>query len=89
MGRSKKETERQTVGFDSRLHDWVQKYADEHGIDFSAAVNFLLAEQRDVTERKRRFEQDYERRISEIGNPNDGDVPTDDSGKPSDAAGAE
>ena len=42
MGRPKKEQERTTVSLGKKTKELVQHYAEDRGIDFSAAVNVLL-----------------------------------------------
>lgn len=44
MGRPKKDQDRTTVSMNKRTKELVRRYADERGIDFSAAVNVLLYE---------------------------------------------
>lgn len=59
MGKKKKEATRQTISIDQKIYDWVADYADKHGIDFTAAVNHLLADAKEMITERRSWEKQH------------------------------
>lgn len=80
MGRPKKDQVKQSVGINRRHYDWITEYAEENGIEFSAAVNVILRKGIKLVE--------AEERAGEEHPPHDqNDDEQVDSGKRSNAAG--
>lgn len=82
MGRQKQDKVKQSVGIARHHYDWIAKYADEHGIEITAAVNTLLRKGIKLAEAEERAGVDP-RLDAESLDEND------DQAKRSDAAGGE
>lgn len=56
MPRESKNAVKKSVAVDANTYDWIVDYASRRGIDYTAAVNFLLSEAREKIERSDRIE---------------------------------
>ncbi|WP_018526949.1 hypothetical protein [Alkalispirochaeta alkalica] len=62
MPRASKDTVKQSVNVDAGTYQWIMEFSKRKGLnDYSAAVNFLLAEAREKIERQDRIEEARER----------------------------
>lgn len=57
MGKEKRDTEKKSISVDRRIYNWIMDYAREHGMDYTSAVNFLLAEAKKEIERVERMKE--------------------------------
>jgi len=57
MAKEKKDTEKKSIAVDRKIYDWIMTYAREHGMDYTSAVNFLLAEAKKEIERVERMKE--------------------------------
>lgn len=62
MPRASKDTVKQSVNVDARTYEWIMEFSKRKGLnDYSAAVNYLLAEAKEKIERQDRIEDARER----------------------------
>jgi hypothetical protein len=55
MPRESKDAVKRSVAVDSQTFEWVNRYAQRKGIDYTAAVNMLLASAKEEIEREDRI----------------------------------
>ena len=58
MARESKGGVKKSVAVDPNTYAWVTDFAKEHGMDYTAAVNYLLVEARKEIERMERLKTD-------------------------------
>jgi hypothetical protein len=57
MPRESKDAVKRSVAVDSQTFEWVSGFARRKGIDYTAAVNLLLAEAKEEIERQDRIKE--------------------------------
>lgn len=60
MPRESKGDIKRSVAVSPETYEWVMQYADEHGMNYTATINFLLAEARKEIERVERIRDAHE-----------------------------
>lgn len=68
MPRESKDAVKRSVAVDSQTFEWVSRYAQRKGIDYTAAVNMLLASAKEDIEREDRIKdarEDAYKRVDE------------------------
>lgn len=57
MPRESRDAVKRSVAVDSRTFEWVGEYARRKGVDYTSAVNMLLANAREEIEREDRIKE--------------------------------
>lgn len=65
MGKKKRQATRQTISIDQKIYDWVADYADKHGIDFTSAVNHLLADAKEMIIERQKWKNQEQLQVAE------------------------